>query len=149
MHMKYVAALSPDCKSTSDRSSMGAKKTSTYSVDKRPQAGPRRWAAALVRHPTDPTHISVIMRIIVASIPAPLSNYASVLDVDAHRGAAGCEESRQPRCLAECTRLRDLHVFASPPRHGSTSMPAQANACSKIYGGNIYELLQRTCAFKS
>lgn len=37
MHLKYVAALAPNCKSTSDRSLIGAKKMSTYSADNRPQ----------------------------------------------------------------------------------------------------------------
>ena len=52
-----------------------------------------RWAAALVRHPTDPTHIALVIRVVVASVPAPLGDCAPVLDVDSHQGLSVTNES--------------------------------------------------------
>jgi len=49
---------------------------------------PRRltqWAAALVRHPTDPTHIALVIRVVAASVPVPFGDCASVLHVHFHR----------------------------------------------------------------
>ena len=88
MHMKDEAALSPDCKSTV-RHELRCKKTSTYSADDRPQTHLTRCIMGnnpRTTIPTDPAHIARVIKVVVASVPAPLGDCALVLDVKEQLG---------------------------------------------------------------
>ena len=69
------------------------------------------WPAALVRYPTDPTYIALVIGVVVTSVPVPLGDCALVLYVDYHNRAAWCDkwirgiEGRKQQCLVMCTRL--------------------------------------------
>ena len=81
---------------------------STYSADNYPKHL-TRWAAALVRHPTDPVHVALVIRVVVAGVPAPLGDCAPVLDIDSSGGRWAGEQ----HCLAVymSTELDLLHIF--------------------------------------